>query len=179
MIGAEIIDVFKSSGMGNNTQDGSNVDNSQNRLSICADSMRICLLAFQLVQKFERVDIGGCSNAGENAPSQFLSILFAIMVSITNFNGLPNDLKVATTHNYQQQSDPLIGRLCAQTIVHLARNFPATFKACVASMNATPRSALENTMRAEISGYASSSTSSASSSLVKARTGKITFKAFQ
>jgi hypothetical protein len=60
-----------------------------------------------------------------------------------------------------------LGRIAAQTIVHVARTTPACFKSCVALLTDIERALLEFAVRAELSGYATATTTAQSNEPVK------------
>jgi hypothetical protein len=121
------------------------------RSSVCADGMKIALVAIQQL-----------SNDGstEDDIAQFLHSLFHALIASIRYNGLPN-----SPIPHPGSSDPAIGRMCAQAITHIARVAAAPFKSCMALMHETDRAVLEFAVRAEMSGYISATTEAASKKL--------------
>jgi hypothetical protein len=80
----------------------------------------------------------------------YLTVVFDLLVDVIHYNGLPNQ------SSPQPGANPLLGRLAAHSIVHVARNTPVAFKETVAGLTSSPngRAILEFAVRAEMSGYA-------------------------
>ena len=132
-VGAEILSVFQAYGNQNVLK-----RIQPERTKTCANCMKISLVAYHQF----------ASDAGEDGLLSFLSVMFQAFIAIIRYNGLPNHPPP------QVGSDPAIGRMCAQAILHVARTTAAPFKACVASMADHDRAVLEFAVRAEMSGYA-------------------------
>ena len=99
------------------------------------------------------------SDVGEEEINGFLLIMFDTLIKTLRFNGLPNHPPP------QAGSDPTIGRMCAQAILHVARTTAVAFKACVGSMADHDRAVLEFAVRAEMSGYATAASAPAKKKL--------------
>jgi hypothetical protein len=108
------------------------------RLVVCADAMKIVLLAYQQIAS-EDVD--------DSKVTEFIHVVFSALLAIVRFNGLPN------TPSPEPRGDAALGRMAAQAIVHVARSTPALFKSSVAGLVDHERILLEFTVRAEMSGY--------------------------
>lgn len=109
------------------------------RTTACAEAMKVVLVAFQHLVS---------TSAQENGIVAFLMVVFEYMLVVLRFNGLPNHPPPQT------ESDPSLGRMAAQAIVHVARTSPAAFKQTLTSMTDTDRTVLEFAVRAEMTGYA-------------------------
>jgi hypothetical protein len=79
--------------------------------------------------------------------SLVLSILFETLLAILRFNGLPNH------PSPQSDGDEALGRMSAQSILHIARTTLVPFKASMASLSDHDRGLLEFAVRAEMTGY--------------------------
>eukprot|EP00934_Nitzschia_sp_Nitz4_P002708 Nitzschia sp. Nitz4//scaffold42_size132992//119267//129070//NITZ4_003422-RA/size132992-processed-gene-0.49-mRNA-1//-1//CDS//3329551787//2698//frame0 len=112
----------------------------QHRTEVCSDGMKIALVA---LQQFV------ADGLSDEDMSKFLLGLFGSFIGVIRFNGLPNHPSPRPG-----DSDPLIGRMCAQAITHIARVTPVAFKASMAQMGEQERAILELAVRAEMSGYA-------------------------
>jgi hypothetical protein len=134
--GAEILEVFIMYGTLQIPDDA-----KPQRQAICADAMKISLIAYQ------QVSAGG---SDENT-SSFLSVLFQSLLAVLRFNGLPNHPSPT------QGGDVTLGRICAQAILNVARTTPGAFKSTVAALGDHERQLLELAVRAEMSGYAMTS----------------------
>jgi hypothetical protein len=110
----------------------------KNRMNVCADTMKIIMASYQHV-----------SSTRETQLVLFLSLIFEVLIDAIQYNGLPNQASPRTGAN------PILGRLSAQAIVHVARTTPSAFKETVAALDGHPRALLEFAVRAEMSGYAS------------------------
>jgi hypothetical protein len=139
-LGAEIISIFQAYG----TLTSSSEEVRTRRAVVCADCMKIILAANQQFL---------ADGTSEDDMTEFLTVVFEAYISALRFNGLPN-------HPLPQGalSDPTIGRMCAQAITHIARTAPGPFKSCLGSMSEHERVILEFAVRAELSGYATTST---------------------
>jgi hypothetical protein len=132
-IGAEILSVFQAYG----TQNVLKRVQSE-RPKTCANCMQICLVAYQQF----------ASDAGDEELASFLVVMFEAFIAILRYNGLPNHPPP------QAGSDPAIGRMCAQAILHVARTTAVPFKTTMARMADHDRAVLEFAVRAEMTGYA-------------------------
>jgi len=106
------------------------------RQKVCADVVKLMLLCHQEL----------LSDADELP--MFLSLFFDVLLVLLRFNGLPN---------YPAPSgkgDQAIGRMCAQTVLHIARTSSEPFKSHMASVLEQDRTLLEFAVRAEMTGYA-------------------------
>jgi len=166
-VGAQVLNTLKKHGL----YLVGNVD-SQVRVSIIADSIRISMLAFQhlMTENHAREDGTGSLN---DVLASYLRVIFAILVPVIDFNGLPNNIKKTIG------SDPAIGKLCAQTIVHIARGSAPAFKCSMGSMTAEERSILEMAMRAELTGYPVANSSGLRKIASHGKRGKLNIKAFK
>jgi hypothetical protein len=73
------------------------------------------------------------------------------LVETISFNGLPN------SPSGKSGADERIGKMCAQVFVHIARTTPHIFKSTVTAVMPECRSAIEAAVRADMSGYISTS----------------------
>jgi len=78
----------------------------------------------------------------------FLSLFFDVLLVLLRFNGLPNHPAPSG------KGDQAIGRMCAQTVLHIARTSSEPFKSHMASVLEQDRTLLEFAVRAEMTGYA-------------------------
>lgn len=108
------------------------------RQTMCAQAMKLTLIGYQQITSDESDD----QHVGA-----FLSILFATLLAILRFNGLPNH------PSPQADGDEALGRMSAQAILHVARTTPVAFKASMASLSDHDRGLLEFAVRAEMTGY--------------------------
>ena len=108
------------------------------RTSACAEAMKITLTAYQQIVAEEQ----------EEVVASFLLVVFETLLAVLRFNGVPNHASP------EVHSDPALGRMCAQAILHVARTTPGPFKSCVAMLADHERLLLEFAVRAEMSGYA-------------------------
>lgn len=139
-VGAEVLHFFKTFGTFAAGATLSRAGRSQ-RTTACTDAMKIVLVSFQQLVS---------DSVEEQIFVAFLTVVFDYMIIMLRFNGLPN-------HPLPQTgSDPTLGRMTAQAVLHIARTAPAAFKATMASMSETDRSVLEFAVRAEMTGYATS-----------------------
>eukprot|EP00980_Cylindrotheca_fusiformis_P023610 scaffold10671_cov131-Cylindrotheca_fusiformis.AAC.8 len=111
------------------------------RTTVCADCMKIVLSALQQLASDDAMS--------DEDIACFLVATFLAFIPVVRFNGLPNH-----PPPQGQLSDPDVGRLCAQAMVHVARITPAPFKTSVTLMPEQDRAVLEFSVRAEMSGYA-------------------------
>lgn len=79
--------------------------------------------------------------------SQFLVTVFHTLIIVLRFNGLP------LHPSGQQKGETGLGRLVAQTVLHIARTSPEAFKGSMAAMNEQDRSLLEFAVRGEMTGW--------------------------
>jgi hypothetical protein len=117
------------------------------RTTVCADGMKIALLA---IQQF--------SSDGTNDEdiAQVLSLILQSCIAVIRFNGLPNH-----PLPHPGSSDPALGRMCAQAITHVARTAALPFKSSMSLLTEQDRLVLEFAVRAEMSGYAVAPTQAA------------------
>ena len=135
-VGAEVLGILQAYA----TLDVPSQAQSQ-RATVCAKCMKIAVVAHQQLQS---------DAAEDNIVTGFLIVLFEAFIAVLRFNGLPNHPPP------QSQSDPALGRMCAQATLHIAKTTPAPFKTCMASMVEHDRAVLEFAVRGEMSGYATS-----------------------
>jgi hypothetical protein len=109
-----------------------------NRQTACANSIKLVLVAYQQISSDE---------TGDQQVAAFLSILFETLLAILRFNGLPNH------PSPQSDGDEALGRMSAQSILHIARTTPVPFKASMASLSDHDRGLIEFAVRAEMTGY--------------------------
>lgn len=140
-VGADIFSIFQAYGTLQVLEEA-----RVHRTVICAGCVKIALVAYQQFS----------SDTSEEELAAFLVILFQTFIAVLRFNGLPN-------HPPPQGglSDPAIGRMCAQSILHVARTTPVPFKASMAGLSEQDRAVLEFAVRAEMTGYAGATASSA------------------
>ena len=114
-------------------------DFETNRMVVCADVMKIIMIAFQSLSGRENEEL-----------IAYLNVIFDLLVDVIHYNGLPNQASP------QPGANPLLGRMAAHSIVHVARTTPVAFKETVAGFTSSPngRAILEFAVRAEMSGYA-------------------------
>ena len=137
--GAEILHFFKMYGT---LVPGATLSKASKtrRTAACADAMKIVLVAFQ-----QLVSAG----TEEQMFVGFLAMFFEYLTMVLRFNGLPNHPPP------QAESDPALGRMVAQAIVHVARTAPVPFKTTLASLtDPNGRALIEYAVRAEMTGYA-------------------------
>lgn len=149
-------------------------DNPIYRLTVCAESTRILMLAFQQLHSDSAAETKSedeKEESGNNGDplSDYLKVLFTVLASLIDYNGLPNAMKE------NSGSDVAIGRMCAQSIVHVVRKSPLAFKASLIRVQERERGVLETAVRAEMTGYSNLS-SHQKSSLPKK---KLNLKAFR
>jgi hypothetical protein len=116
------------------------------RTAVSADCMKIALVALGQVQ---------ADGSSDEIVVGFLTVLFETFITVLRFNGIPNHPKP------QAQSDPAIGRMCAQAMLHVARTSPDPFKTCLANLADHDRAVVEFAVRGEMSGYATQSSAPA------------------
>jgi hypothetical protein len=114
----------------------------------------------------------GATNEEHVAP--LLAVMLSVLVSIINFNGLPN-----APQQQNKGADPAIGRLCAATFVQIGKAAAAAFKLSMASLTAEERATIESAMRAELTGYPANAAAGGSGNVSTKKRGKINFKAFK
>lgn len=141
-VGAEVLHFFKMYG----TMPALSRSAQARRTAACAEAMKIVLVAFQQLVS---------DSAPENMFVAFLMVVFEYMLLVLRFNGLPNHPPPQT------ESDPALGRMAAQAIVHIARTAPAQFKVSLGSMADADRAVLEFAVRAEMTGYTSAAAAAA------------------
>lgn len=111
---------------------------ARDRQRVCGESTKVALAAYQTL-----------AATGDNGLiGNFLDVIFEVLIAVLRYNGVPNH--PLPQHN----SDPALGRLMAQTILHTARTTPIAFKDTVARLSDQDRPLLEFAVRAEMNGYA-------------------------
>ena len=134
-VGAQVLGLLKAYG----TLSIPAKEAQNNRITGCADSMKIIMIAYQnLLSADNHVQLAA-----------FLSVVFEALTSVIAYNGLPNQASP------QPGADPTLGRLSAQAIVHVARTSPVAFKESMATLSDQGRALLEFSFRGEMNGYAS------------------------
>lgn len=108
------------------------------RLILCGDLMKMILMAYQLC----------LTESDSGVMSSFMSSVFPVFFAIIRFNGLPSH------PSPEKFGDIMLGRICAQAILHSARTDPNAFKECVGMLSEVDRTLLEFSIRAEMTGYA-------------------------
>jgi len=111
----------------------------ENRVTVCAESVKVNIMAFQYLNSVSKEDSKFVS---------FISAMFEVLVEIISFNGMPNH------SSGKEGADETIGRMCSQVFVHVARTAPMMFKSTMAIISPENRAVLEAAVRADMSGYA-------------------------
>lgn len=111
----------------------------ENRVTVCADSVKINLMAFQYLNSVSKE---------ESKFITFVVAIFEILAESIKFNGLPNHPSGNTG------ADETIGRMGAQFFVHVARTTPMLFKTTMSAISLESRTVMEAAVRADMSGYA-------------------------
>jgi hypothetical protein len=132
-VGAEIFKLLYDYGTARNPH-----ERSRNYIEFTSDCMKVILAAYQNLVT---------DSDSEETISKFLSGLFGVLLAIVRFNGLPNYASA------EPASDPALGRMCAQAILHVARTTPSSFKSCLSMLTEQERTLTEFTVRAEMAGY--------------------------
>jgi hypothetical protein len=109
------------------------------RLAVCSDIIKFLILSFQFMDHFGHYD---------RESTLYLALVLELMVSIVQFNGLPND-----TPNINVNADASLGRLCAQAFVSLARYSPSRLKESMMHLSIDQTLVVESAIRADIAGY--------------------------
>lgn len=138
-VGAQVLGLLKAYGT-LSIPDKEAVDH---RLNACADCMKVIMTAYQNLL---------ANSAVESQMAAFLSVVIEVWTCVIAYNGLPNQASP------QPGADPALGRLSAQAIVHVARLSPEAFKTCMATLSDQGRALLEFAVRADMSGYATTTT---------------------
>jgi hypothetical protein len=110
------------------------------RSAIFSASMKILLIAYQQL-----------SDESDEAMSTFLALFFEVQLGALRCNGLPNHPTATPGGN------PILGRMCAQSILHIAKTTPLPFKETISRFAEHDRALLEFSVRAEMNGYATTS----------------------
>jgi hypothetical protein len=110
------------------------------RSGLFAASMKILLIAYQQL-----------SDDGDESMSTFLALFFEAQLGALRCNGLPNHPTATPGGN------PILGRMCAQSILHIAKTTPLPFKETISRFAEHDRALLEFSVRAEMNGYATAS----------------------
>lgn len=101
------------------------------------DSMRVILAFYQQI------------STDSTGLSEFLAVLFEAFLAVLRFNGLPNH------PSPQEKGEPVLGRIVAQAVLHVARTSPEPFKTCMGTfLGDQDRAILEFSVRGEMTGYA-------------------------
>ena len=114
-------------------------DFDENRITVCAESVKVNMIAFQYLHSVSMEDSKFVS---------FLSAMFDVLVDCVSYNGLPNH------PSGKAGADETIGKMCAQVFVHVARTTPLVFKSAMVIISVERRTILETAVRADMSGYA-------------------------
>ena len=139
--GAQLIGLFKSYGT---LSIPAVVNEKTHRMTVVADGMKILLLTYQQLSSEEK--------EGEAMLGAFLPAVFDLWIEVIRFNGLPNQ------RSPQAGADPILGRMMAQAIVHVARTTPLAFKSSMGALSDHSRAVLEFAVRSDMSGYATANT---------------------
>lgn len=134
-VGAQVLGLLKAYG----TLSIPGKEAVDHRLNAFADCMKIIMTSYQQLV---------ASSVDDAQMTAFLSVVFEVLISAIQFNGLPNQ------PSPNAGADPTLGRLSAQAIVHVARTTPVAFKTSVAGLSDHGRALLEFSVRADMSGYA-------------------------
>jgi len=134
-VGFEILQLLRAHGV--RVLSGPGFD--ENRVTVCAESVKVNLMAFQYLIS---------ASKEEDKSVSFISALFEILVESISFNGLPNH------PSGKKGADETIGRMCAQVFVHVVRTAPMLFKSTMVAISPESRAVLESAVRADMSGYA-------------------------
>jgi hypothetical protein len=135
-------------------------ESGQYRTLVCADAMKIILLAYRKLTSYEE--------KSDDSVIAFITIVFETFLAVIRFNGLPNH------PSPEANGDPALGRICAQAILYVARTTPGPFKHCVAMLATDQeRNLLEFAVRAEMNGYV------VSASAAEPTKKKLTLKSFK
>lgn len=132
-LGGEVITILHEYGSHN----GLGIDEAV-RSEIFVNSMKVLLIAYQHL----------ASEGDEIMMSTFLGLFFEVQLAALRCNGLPNHPTASPGGN------PTLGRMCAQSVLHVAKTTPLPFKGTVSSLAEHDRALLEFAVRAEMSGYA-------------------------
>jgi hypothetical protein len=107
-VGAQVLGLLKAYG----TLSIADSAAADHRLNACADCMKIIMAAYPNLM----------ATSGDNSQiAAFLSVVLEVWTSVIAYNGLPNQASP------QSGADPILGRLSAQAIVHVARLSPYQF----------------------------------------------------
>lgn len=137
-VGAEVLHFFKMFGTLAPGMTLSRAEKAR-RTTACADTMKVVLVTIQHLVS---------ASTEEPMFVGFLMVLFEYLIMVLRFNGLPG------TPPPKTESDPALGRMCAQAIVHIARTAPAPFKTTLAGLpDPNGRALIEFAVRAEMTGY--------------------------
>ena len=129
-VGPVVINLFRVYGSSSNSVD------MKKKTIICADALRITM---QSIQGLNRTDQG-------DGLIVMLDLVFTVMVELLEFNGLPSK------PSGNQMSDPAIGKMCAQALLHSVKSFPNPSKSVISRMESGKRAILESAVRAEMIG---------------------------
>ena len=135
--GAEVIGLLKAHG----THAVPSKEAQSHRLSICGDSMKILMVAYNQL-----------APADESILTAFVTLVFECWIAIIQYNGLPNQASP------QPGADAMLGKVSAQAIMHVARTTPAAFKSSMGGLSDHARAILEFAVRSDMSGYVNTNT---------------------
>jgi hypothetical protein len=150
-----------------------NVD-EELRHDLCHEAADLLLLSFnQLVlqQAKQECEDDSTNIPGKDSASRFLVIFLDVLVAIIQHAELP----ISKTRN--ESACAAIGKLCARTIVELAKASAAIFKVSLSSVAAEARQTIEHSMRAELTSYLATSFEKTKVKSVLKK-GKIDFRAY-
>lgn len=88
------------------------------RTTVCTEATKVLISCYHQVS----------THSADEDTTAFLMVLFEALLGVLRYNGLPNH------PSPEETGDPTLGRLAAQTILHVARTTPVPFKSCVAAM---------------------------------------------
>ena len=115
------------------------------RKLVCSESIKVIMISYQYLFSEASKCLTSYTDS-ENKLAAFLNVVFEVLVSIITYNGLPNQFSETKTN-----SDPNIGRICAQSFLHVAKLSPSIFKATLATLTVEDQNKVERAVRAEMS----------------------------
>jgi hypothetical protein len=139
LVGYEIFQLFRFHGMNMCCESKA----SEGRLLVCAECVKLMMMTFQYLTS---VVVEETKFVG------FLVSLFSLLVECVSYTGIPNH------PSEKSGADEKIGKMCAQVFVHIARTTPPIFKSTMTVVLPECRSTIEMAVRADMSGYAATST---------------------
>jgi hypothetical protein len=163
-LGTDVVSVLWSYGVetGQALRDGNAKEEADRRhrrkQTACSDSIRFLLIGFQYLRpattpKMEGEEDGSSETSDAMVAVPYLQVLLECLLGVLRSNGLPNH--PVSAPDDEDGPSVLVGRLCAQAAVSLARVAPGSFKSCLAQMGDADRMLVELAVRGEMSGYAS------------------------